>query len=243
MMRAFFLALMLVAPLCSLSVAQETAPASPFDGMPISKVKTLAKAGDEEAKMVLAEAYEKGRDVQQNWAEAGRLYNEVALGGNLEAQFRVAQIVIMAPKGVKQDIPAALKTLETAAAKNHARSQNALGMFYLNGTHVTKDEKKAFELIGKAAEQNLAEAENSLGLMYLRGTGTERDANQAFVYLKRAADKGDGWGLNNLGALYEKGWGVTQDMQKAKTLYEQALAKGIVAASQNLQRLAAKPVN
>jgi uncharacterized protein len=238
-LRKIYGALAVLLLVCNPAIAQTIESASPFDGMPISKIKTLAKAGDEEAQMALADAYENGRDVEQSLVEAASWYRQAALAGNLEGQFRFARIVVKGAKGLKQDTVGALKLFEAAAAKGHAGSQNALGLMHLNGTNVPKDEKKALEFFAKAAEQNLAEAENSLGLMYLRGIGTERDANQAFAFLKRSADKGDGWGLNNLGALYEKGWGVTQDTQKARALYEQALAKGIMAASQNLQRLQA----
>ncbi len=220
-----------------LALAQE----SPFDGLPVSKIRTLAKAGDDDAKMALAEAYETGRDVDASPLEAARWYREAALSGNLEAQFRLSQIVIKGTPGLKQDVGAAVKLLEAGAAAGHAKSQNAMALLRLKGTVVTKDEKQAIALFTKAAEQDLAEAENSLGLMYLRGQGTERDAAEAFKYLKRAADKGDGWGLNNLGALYEQGWGVERDVEKARVLYEQALAKGVMSASQNLARLA--PIN
>jgi uncharacterized protein len=211
---------------------------SPFEGLPVSKIRTLAKAGDDDAKMALGEAYEIGRDVDPSPLEAARWYREAALAGNLEAQFRLANIVIKGTKGLKQDVPSAIKLFETAAAQGHAKSQNTLALMYLNGNAVAKDEKKSFELFSKAVEQKLPEAENSLGLLYLRGIGTDRSVEQAFTMLKRAADQGDGWGLNNLGALYEQGWGVPKDVQKAKLLYEQALAKGIVVASQNLARLA-----
>jgi uncharacterized protein len=221
----------------AISVPVGAQDASPFEGLPVSKIRTLAKAGDDEAKMALGEAYEKGRDVEPSLLEAARWYREAALSGNLDAQFRLANIVMTGTKGLKQDADAAVKLYETAAAQGHARSQHAVGLLYLNGTHVAKDEKKAFGFFEKAAGQNLAEAENSVGLMFLRGQGTERNVEQAFTYLKRAADKGDGWGLNNLGALYEQGWGVAKDSQKARVLYEQALAKGIVAASQNIARL------
>jgi uncharacterized protein len=214
-----------------------SAQESPFEGMPVSKIHTLAKAGDDDAKMALGEAYERGRDVEASLLEAARWYREAALSGNLEAQYRLAQIVLKGTKGLKQDTVSALKLFETGAAQGHAKSLNTLALMNLNGINVIKDEKKAFDYFTKAAAQNLPEAENSLGLMFLRGVGTERSVEQAFAYLKRAADKGDGWGLNNLGALYEQGWGVALDLEKARVLYEQALAKGIVVASKNIARL------
>jgi uncharacterized protein len=223
--------------------AQTAEPSSPFDGMPVSKIKTLAKAGDDEARMALAEAYESGRDVEQDLAEAARWYREAGLQGNLEARFRFARLAMKGAPNLRQDTANALKLYEDAAGKGHAASQNALGLLYLNGTGVAKDEKKAFELFTASADQNFAEAENNLGLMYLRGIATNRDADKAFTFLKRGADKGDGWALNNLAALYEKGWGVTQDIQKARALYEQALAKGIMTASKNLQRIQSTPAN
>jgi uncharacterized protein len=217
------------------AVAQE----SVFEGMPISKITELAKAGDDEAKLALGDAYEQGRDVKASLLEAAKWYHEAALAGNLDAQFKLANIVIVGTKGLKKDVVTAIKLLEGASAKGHAKSQNALALIYQQGTGVPKDEKRALDYFTKAAEQNLPEAENSLALIYLKGVGVERDVDEAFKYFKRSADKGYGWGLNNLGAMYEQGWGVNKDPQKAQVLYQQALSAGIVPAKRNLERMQA----
>jgi uncharacterized protein len=232
--RSCFLFLAVLA-LSGATQAQE----SVFEGMPISKITELAKAGDDEAKLALGDAYEQGRDVKTDLLQAAKWYHEAALAGNLDAQFKLANIVIVGTKGLKKDVLTAIKLLETASTKGHAKSQNALALIYQQGTSVTKNDKRAFDLFTKAAEQNLPEAENSLALIYLKGIGVERNVDEAFKYFKRSADKGYGWGLNNLGAMYEQGWGVAKDAQKAQVLYQQALSAGIVVAQKNLQRLQA----
>lgn len=210
-----------------------------FEELPFDKKLKLAKVGDEEAQVAVAEAYEKGIEGEPDIAEAAKWYREAALLGNVEAQYRLARIVAKGAKGIKQDLPTALKLYQDAAGKGHAPAMNALGQMYQNGLGVPADPAKAVEWYQKAAEKKLAEAENNLGMMYLNGKGVARDLGEAFKHFEIAAGQGDGWGLNNLGGMYEMGWGVAADRDKALDYYKQAAAKGIKAAGENIKRLSA----
>jgi uncharacterized protein len=212
-----------------------------LEKLPFLKKIQLAKAGDPDAKMAVAEAYETGVDAKLDPAKAAKWYREAALVGNVEAQYRLAKLVSKGAPGLSADKPTAVKLLQSAAKLGHPASQNLLGQMLQNGDGIAKDEKAAVEWYQKAADQNYAVAQNNLGVMYLKGLGIDRDLNKAFVAFETAAKANDGWGMNNLGGMYEMGWGTTKNMDKARDYYTQAAAKGIVMASQNLKRLGAIP--
>ncbi len=209
--------------------------------LPFAKKLKLAKVGDEESQIAVAEAYEKGIDTNLDIAEAAKWYRKAALLGNLEAAFRLARIVSKGAKGLTADLPTAFKLYEAAAKGGHVEAQNALGQAYQNGVGVPVDLAKAAQWYRKAADAKLAAAENNLGIMYLNGKGITRDLKEAFKLFERAANQGDGWGLNNLGGMYEMGWGIAKNIRKAAELYSQALAKSVAPAKENLARLT--PIN
>jgi uncharacterized protein len=218
---------------CGFAFAMDAA----LEKLPFLKKYQLAKAGDPDAKMAVAEAYETGTEAKLDPAKAAKWYREAALAGNVEAQFRLAKLVSKGAPGLNADKPTALKLLESAAKLGHAGSQNLLGQMYQNGDGVGKDEKLAVDWYEKAANQKFAVAQNNLGVMYLKGLGTTRDLNKAFTSFQSAANAGDGWGYNNLGGMFEMGWGAPKDLEKAKENYTKAAAKGIAMAQQNLKRL------
>lgn len=209
-----------------------------LEQLPFAKKMQLAKAGDPDAKMAVAEALELGIDTKADPAQAAKWYREAALTGNYEAQFHLAKIVEKGAPGLKADKATAIKLLESGAKHGHAPSENLLGQMLQNGNGMAKDEKAAVELYKKAAVQKLAVAQNNLGVMLLKGLGTERNLDEAFKMFDEAAKGQDGWAMNNLGGMYEMGWGTTKDLSKAKEFYQKAADKGIAISTKNLQRLA-----
>ena len=208
--------------------------------LPFDKQLTLAKVGDVDAQYEGGLAYETGKGVAVDEAEAARWFRQAALQGNVEAQYHLARLVSRGAKGLKQDYPTALKLYQDAAAKGHAQAMDALGQAYQQGRGTEVDLTKAAEWYQKAADLKLAGAQNNLGMLYLEGKGVARDLNKAFTLFQAAAEQRDPWGLNNLGGMYEMGWGTTADKVKALDLYQQALAAGNDRAQQNIERLQGK---
>ncbi len=208
-----------------------------LDALPFDKKLQLAKVGDPDARMAVAEAYEKGDGVTLSAADAAKWYREAALSGNMEAQFRLAKLVSKGATGLKSDKPTAYKLYLAAAQKGHAPSQNEVGLMLQNGAGVPKDEKGAVEWYRKAAGQGLATAQNNLGVMLLNAQGAERNVDEAFKFFTQAAEKNDVWGLNNLGAMYQKGWGTPIDLDKAKLNFKKAAELGNETAKANLAKL------
>ena len=205
--------------------------------LPFAKKLQLAKAGDAEAKMAVAEAFELGQGTKVSAVDAAKWYREAALAGNLDAQFRLAKLVSSGAKGLKADKVAAARLLQAAAQKGHAPSENLYGTVLENGDGVPKDLKAASEMFHKAAEHGFAEGQNNYGVMLLRGLGVERNLDEAFGWFKKSADQNYGWALNNLGGMYEQGWGTAKDLSKAKELYQNAGELGIEIGKKNFQRL------
>ena len=234
-------ALLRISMIAGVLVVMGLAPAFSLDetlaNLPYAKKLQLANAGDNDAKLAVGEALEAGIDTKPDLPRAAQWYRQAALGGNLEAQFRLARLIAKGAKGVPVDKDSAIKLLLSAAAHDHAESENLFGTMLQNGDGIAKDEKAAVGWYEKAANQGLAVAQNNLGVMYLKGSGTERDLAKAFALFEKAAAQGEGWALNNLGGMYEMGWGTTRDISKAKELYAKAADKGIAIAKKNVERL------
>jgi TPR repeat protein len=231
-MRKSILALALL-PIFSLMALGQSA----LDDLSLEKKLTLAKAGDEEAQIAVAQAYEQGIGANLSKVEAAKWYRAAAQQGNAEGQFRLARLVHEGGEGLKKSPEIAVQLYKSAADQGHAMAQNWLGYCYQRGIGIAAKDETAVEWYGKAADQGLAVAQNNLALMHLNGKGTPRDFAKAFALFKVAADQGDGWGLNNLAGMYEMGWGVAQDPKQASALYRKAAEAGNSAAGDNLKRL------
>ena len=83
-------------------------------------------------------------------------------------------------KGVKVDIPAANRWLETAAQNGHPEAQTTVGLAKLKGIEgFSQDQGDAVIWLAKASEQGHAEAQFQLAKCYATGEGVHR--NSTFV--------------------------------------------------------------
>lgn len=217
------------------------AQSSGLDGLSFIKKLKLARAGDTEAQVSVAIDYESGlNQARKDPVQAARWFREAALGGNLDAQYRLSKLIAQGAPGLPADVAASLKLLKDAAQRGHAASQNEFGMRLQKGDGVPSDPNAASEMFKKAAEQGHVPAQVNLGLLYVKGQGLAQDFAQAFKLFEAAAASGDPWALNNLGSMYEMGWGIGVDKNKARELYEKAAGMGNRLAAENLARLAAQ---
>lgn len=141
-----------------------------------------------------------------------------AEAGDAEAQYRIAHDYIR-----KNDWANAVPWLEKAAAQGHGKAQNNLGVAYVQGLGVAKDNAKACELF-KSAYQQLKDAKTADNLgMCLDERHTASGYAEAFEYFQIAAEKGDSHAQNALAQMYEKGEGTKMDKEKAIYWYRQAI--------------------
>ena len=80
----------------------------------------------------------------------------------------------------------AFSSMHDAARHGHGLAQHGLGVMYLYGECVTRDEAEAAVWFRCAADQGLAGAMMTLGMMYEQGLGVERDLEQAKGLYARA---------------------------------------------------------
>ncbi|MBR3941450.1 MAG: sel1 repeat family protein, partial [Bacteroidaceae bacterium] len=108
------------------------------------------------------------------------------------------------------------------AQHRYAPSIYYIGLCYLNGTGLTKNEQQAYRFISDAAECGEARAMYDLAVMTENGTGTEADKVKAHDLFTKAAEQNEPRALVEMGHRYLDGTMVPQDKVKA----EEFLRKG-----------------
>lgn len=133
-------------------------------------VRPLAYQGNMFAQSYLAELYDNGQGVPQDYAEAAKWYRKAADQGVTSAQYNLA-IMYANGKGVPQDYSETVKWYRKAAEQGLTLAQYNLGLMYDNGQGVPQNYTEAAKWYRKAAEQSYANAQNNLGYMYETGSG------------------------------------------------------------------------
>lgn len=131
-----------------------------------------------------------------------------------------------------------------AADKGVTAAMHNLGLLYLAGSGVYKDEQKAIEYFKQAAEKGNYSSMRKLAFAYLNGEGVVKDYAEAQMWLLKSAEEDDKStyaevhkARNALGALYEYGWGIEKDIVLAYAWYNIAASGGYDKAKQNLARV------
>src|SRR6266487_6496664 len=97
--------------------------------------------------------------------------------------------------------------VKAKAEAGDADSQVELGLRYLDGKDVPKNQVEAVKWFRKAAEQNYARGQNGLGVSYGEGEGVAKDQVEAVKWFRKAAEQNFAKAQVNLGVCYEKGEG------------------------------------
>jgi len=91
-----------------------------------------------------------------------------------------------------------------AAAQGNPHAQFDLGVMYLQGNGVVKNERLAFNYFHKAARQNYAEAKFQMGLCFLEGRGVKKQSQLARYWFKLAAKAGHSKAMAYLASIEKK---------------------------------------
>lgn len=91
---------------------------------------------------------------------------------------------------------------QKSAKQNYAPAQHNLGLSYLHGLGVEKDQTQAFVWFEKAAKQGLLDAKNELAMAYYLGRGVMKNLDKAQHYWQQAAQNNDEYAQFNLASLY-----------------------------------------
>jgi TPR repeat protein len=149
--------------------------------------RKAADKGSTSAMVELGVLYATGAGVAKDEAQARKLFERAAEGGNPRGVSNLAAL----GGGTAPADPARARELLTKAAETNAEAQYQLALMLADGAGGPKDDAGARALFEKAAAQNHAGALKRLGDFAEEGRGGPKDVDAAKAYYKRAADLGD----------------------------------------------------
>jgi len=107
----------------------------------------------------------------------------------LKTQMVQSKTIQVKPQ-TKPQIAQKVMYAQRAAAQGNPRAQFDLGVMYLQGNGVVKNERLAFNYFHKAARKNHSEAKFQMGLCFAQGRGVRKQSQLARYWFKLAAKSG-----------------------------------------------------
>lgn len=155
------------------------------------------------------------------WQKAIAEFRDLAKTGHAPSQFSLGLIYHLG-RGTPVNHKKAYDLYQQSALQEHPSAINNIGMMYLRGEYVTKNENIAFRLFEKASADH-SQAKDNLGQCYENGWGVEADNEQAMNFYQLAGDEGFKLGYFHLGQLHEEGRGdAPVNIEEAITWYQAA---------------------
>jgi TPR repeat protein len=153
----------------------------------------------------------------QQRADALRLFEQAARGGDTEAAFQLGEMQrTVAPA-------AAAPWYGIAAQRRHARASLMLGLLYKNGDGVKRDDVQAARWLAQASELGNAHAMFLLSNLYTEGIGVAQDRAKGRQLLYEAAEHEYPPALQELALTMQAGDNLTpKDERKAGHLMMEA---------------------
>ena len=112
------------------------------------------------------------------------------------------------------------------AQRGDADAQYNLGLLYMNGLGVEKNDRMALMWFIRAGQQGLADAQYNAGVMFYLGKGVYPSYITAVKWWQLAAEKDHANAENNLAVMYAYGYGVKKEPAKAIKLWTAAAEQG-----------------
>ena len=116
--------------------------------------------------------------------------------------------------------------LSEDTVSDNAEAMMHLGIMYLRGDGVAKDDAKGVQWFQRAAALGNAKAQYRLGTLYEDGIGVDADKQKAIEWYTKAAEQNDSDAQIELGILYYTGDGVKQDVAKGIAYLKLAAKNG-----------------
>ena len=167
--------------------------------------RKAADAGSQEAQFQLAMEYlSRPSLASEKRDEAIRMLEQAATPGKADAQYQLGLIYLtgksgrgssdrgISEKGVsdKGSSDKGIFYYRMAAEQGHVDAQYTLGVRYVLGEGVPKNDYEAHRWFKAAADQGVPKAMHNLALTYLYGMGTSQDQNQAEKWFRSASRDG-----------------------------------------------------
>ena len=152
--------------------------------------KRSCAGGNFESCASLGKLYETGIGVQQNDAEAVRLYELACASGQTRRSCVSLSVMVERGRGTPADPARANSLLERACNQGSSDSCGMLSLHYFEGRGVPRDGAKGVELLVKACEGTDLGSCLPLAMRYQAGVGVPKDPARAKKYFTRACDGG-----------------------------------------------------
>ncbi|HEX3431663.1 MAG TPA: TetR family transcriptional regulator [Rhizomicrobium sp.] len=124
--------------------------------------------------------------------------------------------------------------LLTLAAAGDPSAELLVGLEYLDGKGLAKNETAAVDWLSRSAAKGQPVAQYDLGALYADGRGVQADAVQAFQWFGAAALRGNRRAMHFLAIAYAEGVGTAKNLPEAARWFERAAALGAVNSQFNL---------
>jgi uncharacterized protein len=151
--------------------------------------RKAAEKGSTAAMVELGVLFATGSGVAKDEAQARKLFERAAAGGNPRGATNLA--ALNESGGAAPDPAQTRAALAKAADANSAEAQYQLGLLLAEGTGGPKDDVAARALFEKAAAQDHPGALERMGAFAQNGRGGPQDASAAKVYYEKAAALGN----------------------------------------------------
>ncbi|XP_070769459.1 death ligand signal enhancer [Enoplosus armatus] len=149
-----------------------------------------AQQGYSKAQFNTGVCYEKGRGVCKDKKKALYYYQQAAVGGHRQAQYRYAKLLLTS-RGHQslEELNTAINFLEQAAADGLTKAQVCLASVYCQ--ELVRDRSKSVQYLKMAAASGDDTALLFLGQCFENGFGVQQNLRTAVEYYKRAARAGN----------------------------------------------------
>lgn len=155
-----------------------------------------------------------------------RVESEAAAGGALALAVLSYVYRLGMPPYVGVNAEKGLSYLKKAAELGFWQAENDLGLLYLNGKELEKNETLGAALLEKAASKEIGQSEYHMAFCYMNGIGVEQNPGKGISYYQKSWYHGNGKAAVALGMRYETGNSVRKDEKKAYLLYKKAADAG-----------------
>jgi len=183
-----------------------------------------AQAGNGEARLRVARAYEAGKPVLTNNEEAARWLTPAWEENHLpQAAFELSALY-REGAGVAQDLSKASELLGAAAGAAYPPAQYALGEAAYKAA--PPNYADAFAWFSNAAAGGFPAAQYMTGFMLMQGQGTAKSVPLAVKFFRDAAEQNHAAAQYVLGQIYVKGLGVAADKRAGNEWLQKAADNG-----------------
>jgi TPR repeat protein len=141
--------------------------------------------------------------------------------GDAEAIYEMGICYSNGSRGLPQNLAKALELWHRAGELGNTASYHNIGIVYLNGEGVERDEKKAMHYYELAAMGGHATARHNLGALEFNA----RNMGRALKHFKTAAGSGSYDSLENIKRMFMNGDATKDDYAKALRVYQAYLVE------------------